>query len=68
VYIAWIGPALRLDARERRMELRPTPNGIRVEFSQNGKLAAARDIDLQGGARQLAEEWLGGVAPPGGER
>ena len=63
VYISWIGTTLRLDARDRRMELRPTPNGVAVDFSQSGQQTDSRTIQLQGGAKQLAEEWLAGAAP-----
>jgi hypothetical protein len=63
VYISWIGPALRLDARDRRMELRPASEGVIVDFFENGRLSKRRTIDLEGSAAQLAEEWLGGASP-----
>lgn len=65
VYISWAGPALRLDARERRLELRPTPEGVVADFYVNGERTSTRSVDLNGDARELAESWL---APAGGQR
>jgi hypothetical protein len=62
VYISWAGPALRFDARERRLELRPTPDGVIAESFVSGRRTDSRRVDLNGDARQLAENWL---APAG---
>ncbi len=62
VYISWAGSALRLDARERRLELRPTPGGVVADFYVNGERTSSRSVDLNGDARGLAESWL---APAG---
>lgn len=63
VHIAWIGENLRLDARERRLELRPTPDGVTAVFFEQGEEVRRRDVDLGGSAEQLAGEWLN---PPAG--
>jgi hypothetical protein len=65
VYISWAGPALRLDARERRLELRPTPDGVVADSYVNGERLSSRPVDLNGNARELAESWL---APAGRQR
>jgi hypothetical protein len=51
----WIGTTLRLDAGERRLELRPTPEGIAAVF-QTG---AQEPVDLEGKAEDLVRRWLG---------
>lgn len=67
VYISWTGSTLRLDARDRRMELRPTANGVVVDFYQGGQHLASRTIDLKGSPSALAEEWLAGMTAPRSE-
>src|SRR5436305_11355269 len=44
VHIAWLGSTLRLEARERRMELRPTASGVvaaQIEGGQEVRTAPA---------------------------
>src|SRR5215813_8298481 len=36
VHVAWLGTTLRLEARERRLELRPTANGVLAAYLENG--------------------------------
>ncbi len=64
VHIAWIGPMLRLDAREHRLELRPSGEGVSAHFLVNGAEAAKERIDLTGKAEALAKRWLDSVGPP----
>jgi len=59
VYIAWLGQTLRLEARERRLELRPTAEGVRAVFLENGTEVQSRAVDLDGDAAELVREWLG---------
>ena len=63
VYINWMGNALRLDAKDRRLELQPTADGIAAVFSLNHQETARRMIDLKGDAGKLAQEFLGEVKP-----
>src|ERR1035441_7101078 len=35
VHIAWIGTTLRLEAREKRLELRPTESGVVAAYLEN---------------------------------
>ena len=58
VNMAWIGSVLRLDARERRLELRPTPEGVVAVFAEGGVEKASEPVDLTGDPEQLAVRWL----------
>ncbi len=59
VYMAWLEGALRLDARERRLELRPTPDGIVAAFIEADGQSRTKQIDLAGDPQALITEWLG---------
>lgn len=58
VHVAWLGNTLRLETRERRLELRPTPTGIVAVSIENGNEAAGKSLDLSGDPEQLIREWL----------
>ena len=58
VYIAWIDTTLRLDAKNLRLELRPTSNGVTAHQFDSGIESAHQLIDLQGDPAQLAQNWL----------
>jgi len=58
VYITWIGTTLRLEARERRLELRPTAEGVRAVALENGVETSARIIDLAEDPALLVRAWL----------
>ena len=62
VNIAWIGTTLRLDAKERRLELKPTPQGVVAVFSQSGQETGNKAVDLQSDPEKLAHEWLTATA------
>jgi hypothetical protein len=67
VYMTWIDSVLRLDAREHRLELKATPEGVVALFYVNKQLGGEEVVDLNGSAKQLAERWLSGVTShPGG--
>jgi len=58
VDIAWIGTTLRLEARGRRLELRPTAGGIvavRVEGQEDGSICA---VDTKAGPEAVLEPWF----------
>ena len=65
VYISWIGATLRLEAREHRLELVPTPNGVVANVLVNAKPVSSEPIDLNNkkGPKALAEKWLANVGP-----
>jgi len=59
VHVAWLGTTLRLEARERRLELRPTGTGVVAVHLENGQEVRTAPVDLQGSAEHLVREWLG---------
>ena len=58
VHIAWLGTTLCLEARDRRLELRPTPRGVVAAYSENGQETRAEACDLNGSAEDLVRRWL----------
>jgi hypothetical protein len=58
VHVAWLGATLRLEARDRRLELRPTPNGIVAVYLENGQEARSGPLDLSGDPEHLIRQWL----------
>jgi hypothetical protein len=58
VHVAWLGNTLRLEARDRRLELRPTATGIVAVSIANGNETSAEPVDLSGEPEQLIREWL----------
>ncbi len=63
VNIFWLGTTLRLQAREHRLELRPTPEGVIVCFFVNDKQTRQEKLDLNGDPEKLAKQWLDTVGP-----
>jgi hypothetical protein len=58
VNIAWLGTTLRLDAKERRLELKPTGNGVVAVFSESGEEVVTEPVDLTSDPEALARRWL----------
>ena len=58
VHIAWLGTTLRLEARERRLELRPAATGVVAVYIEDGKEVRSEPADLQGSAEALIRSWL----------
>lgn len=58
VYINWAGNALRLDARDQRLELQPTPDGIEAVFTSNQQVSGREPVSLDGDAADLARRFL----------
>jgi hypothetical protein len=58
IHIAWLGPALRLEARERRLELRPTPSGIATVYIEGQRETRTEPLDLAGNPEELVRAWL----------
>jgi hypothetical protein len=58
VHVAWLGNTLRLEARDRRLELRPSATGIVAVSIENGNETAGKLLDLSGNPEQLILEWL----------
>jgi hypothetical protein len=60
VDIAWIGTTLRLEARGRRLELRPTADGIVAAYFEGGEALREEALDLSGAPEDLVRLWLEG--------
>lgn len=59
VYMTWLGTTLRLEARGKKLELRPTAEGIRAVFLEGLDETKSRPVDLNGDPGELVREWLG---------
>jgi hypothetical protein len=64
VHVAWLGNTLRLEARGRRLELRPTATGIVTVSIENGNETAGKPLDLSGDPERLIREWLSDRVQP----
>ncbi len=59
VQFTWLGETLRLDAKEKRLLLAPTAEGITAVFSVGGEETGRAPVDPQGdNAATLANRWL----------
>ena len=59
VQFTWLGETLRLDAKEKRMELAPTVEGITAVFYSNGEETGCAAVDPKvDDAAALARRWL----------
>jgi hypothetical protein len=63
VHLAWLGTTLRLEARSRKLELRPTPTGVIAAFIENNVEVRAVPVDLAGDPESLVREWLASLPP-----
>lgn len=54
----WMDTTLRLEARDKKLELRPTPEGVDAVFFEEGVEKRIEAIDLKGDAEALARRWL----------
>ncbi len=59
VYMAWLDNTLRLEARERRLELKATPEGIVADFIEPDGSSRCKPLDLNSNPQALIREWLG---------
>jgi hypothetical protein len=59
VRFTWLGENLRLDARDKRMELVPAAEGISAVFSMSGNETGRATVDVERDeAAALAQRWL----------
>lgn len=58
VHIAWLGSTLRLEARERRLELRPTASGIQAVYLEDGRETRSEPLDWKTSAEDFVRRWL----------
>ena len=60
VRFTWIENTLRLEAKEKKLELQPVPEGIQALFYVAGEQTAAEMLDLGGDPAAFARRWLEG--------
>jgi hypothetical protein len=58
VGMAWIGTTLRLEAKEKRLDLQPTATGIEAVYYNDGVETGREPVDLASAPEQLARKWL----------
>ena len=58
VGMAWIGTTLRLEAKEKRLDLQPTATGIDAVYFVDGVETAREPVDLSSAPELLARKWL----------
>jgi hypothetical protein len=58
VYISWIGSTLRLEAKERKLELRPTSDGVVAVVLENNSELMTQPVELGGDPESLVKELL----------
>jgi hypothetical protein len=64
IYLAWIETTLRLEARGKGLELRPTPDGIVARYQNAAGEEVQQPIDLKNGdPGALLDTWLEGEKP-----
>jgi hypothetical protein len=65
VGMAWIGTTLRLEAREKRMDLEPTAAGVTAIYTVDGVETGREAVVIGTDAAGLARKWLGFGATAG---
>jgi hypothetical protein len=59
VYMSWFEDVLALQAKDRKLELRPTPDGIVAAFIEADREEHLQPLDLAGDPATLIHQWLG---------
>lgn len=58
VGMAWIGTTLRLEAKEKRLDLLPTASGIDAVYFVDGVETSREQVNMDSDAGLLARKWL----------
>jgi hypothetical protein len=58
VYMAWLGNVLRFEVRGKKMELRPTADGITAVFLDGLNEISRHQVDLNGNPQELLDLWF----------
>ena len=58
VNLIWIGTTLRLEARNHRLELRPTAQGIAAVYLKGAEELKKTNIDLSGKPAAILKDWM----------
>ena len=57
--MAWFESTLRLEARGRILQLKPTVDGIVAEYTEPDGQPKLEKVDLAGDPDELLEHWIG---------
>ena len=60
VRAAWVDSTFRLEAGTKKLELRPTPDGVLAISYADGKEQESTPVDLASDPAKLAKKWLEG--------
>jgi hypothetical protein len=60
IYMAWFDDVLRLEAKQRRLELQPTADGVVAAFIEVDGATKTQTVDLKGDPGELLRQWLDG--------
>lgn len=58
IHIAWIGSALRLEGRQQRLELQPTPDGVVAVMFRDDQEVRRKRVELESDPESLVREWI----------
>jgi hypothetical protein len=58
IYMAWLGNTLRFELKDKKLELRPTPEGIEAAFIERSELTKSSQIDFEDDPGKLLTDWL----------
>lgn len=58
VRFTWLDSTLRLEAKERRLDLKPTAQGVEAAFYVDNEPTSQRMLTLEEDPEALANEWL----------
>jgi len=61
VYCSWLGTTLRLEARGRRLELRPTAAGVVAAYLENGREIRTDPVSLNSNPEPFLRAWLAAI-------
>lgn len=66
VRFTWLDTTLRLEAKQRRLDLKPTPQGVEATYTENGAQTARELLTLDEDAEAFATQWLSAQPAPQG--
>ncbi|MFN7919254.1 MAG: hypothetical protein U0Q16_04105 [Bryobacteraceae bacterium] len=58
VRFTWLDSTLRLEAKERRVDLTPTPKGIEAVFHEDDAETAREMVDVKADPEKFVRRWL----------
>ena len=58
VYMSWLDDVLSLQAKDRKLELRPTPDGIVAAFIEADRTERLQPVSLESDPALLIANWL----------